>query len=391
MTRRPLILAAALLGLTACAPSQRRLLRGHHYEEALVALRRGAVDEVEVLAAIERELDVRLHMQAVPAAALRAQLPGAPAIADELALVRVIHDANQVPLTGLAVSLSLLQGQTLFPPIEPGRDVLVKLTGEQLPLATTVERPSSRIYKRIGFLEFVGRLTLNIVTVGVLHDAVPIFPSTGTSAYTETVPPNTADYMRTSPVAESLWTWLAAPSRCDTTMGLGCRYYLLWHRPPASGAPPVELGISVSLGQWPSTAILYSLAIPSGTLEQGLAAMFGDRTRSLDELHRRHGRSRAVVHELDVVIPLHRHDYRIDRDRLARIVLGTRHRPGLRTRPGLRFILAAPKDQPPAQVADLHKALRALGIPPTAIEEQDIAAPPLRVRYDLPPLPAAPL
>ena len=41
-------------------------------------------------------------------------------------------------------------------------------------------------------------------------------------AYTETVPPNTADYMRTSPVAESLWTWLAAPSRCDATMDTAC-------------------------------------------------------------------------------------------------------------------------------------------------------------------------
>lgn len=387
---RPGLILASLLGLAACAPSQARLLRGHHYEEALVALRRGAVDEVEVLAAIERALDVRLHMQAVPAAALRAQLPNAPVVADDLALVRVIHDANQVPLTGAYVSLSLLQGQTLFPPIEPSREVLAALTGEQLPRPTTVDHPGQRTYKRIGLLEFVGRLTLNVVTVGLLHDAVPIFPSTGTAPYTETVPLTTADYMRASPAAESLWTWLAASSRCEATMGPGCRYYLLWHRPPTSAAAPVELGVSVSLGEWSRTAVLYSLAIPPGTLEQGLAAMFGGHMRSLDELHRRHGRSRAVVHELDVVTSLHQHDYRIDRDRLARIILGTRHRPGLRTRPGLRFILAASKDHPEGQVADLHTALRTLGILPTQIEETDEPAPALRVRYELPPLPATP-
>ena len=386
------VLILALTGLAACAPSQRRLLRGHHYEEALVALERGVVDEAAVLAAIEGALEVGMHMQAVPAAALRAQLPGQPAVAEELALVRVIHDANEVPLQRFELSLSLLQGDSLFPPLAASRPVLAALTGETLPDATVIEHPGTTTYKRIGFLQFLGRLTLNIVTVGLIHDALPLVPSTRTSGYSETIEPGVDDYMRASPVAESLWRWIE-PTRCDGGALDRCRFYLLWRRPPVGAAVPVELAVSVTLGGTSDAAILYRFAIPAGTLEQGLAQMFGDRVRSLAELHRRFGRSRVAVHSLDVLEPDPHgagHALRVDHERLAQIVHGTRHRPGLRGRAGLRFILAAPRDRPLARDADnLRVALLALGISPEQFELQDVVGPPLRVRYELPPLSAA--
>lgn len=71
------------------------------------------------------------------------------------------------------MSLSLLHRSTLLPPIEPDRDTLAALTGETLPTATVTVTPSTTRYKPVGFLELLGRVTVNVVTVGLIHPVIP--------------------------------------------------------------------------------------------------------------------------------------------------------------------------------------------------------------------------
>jgi hypothetical protein len=386
---RPWLLAAALL--TACAPTQRRLLAGRHYEEALRGATKGGIDGGAVLAAIERDLQIGLHLQAVGAGELRSALPGAPPGLDGVVLVRVVHDANLVPIDGLEVSLSLLHRGTLLPPVAADRVTLAALVGETLPQATVTVTPGTVQYKPVGFFELLGRVTLNVITVGLIHDAVPIVPSEIVGGSVDRREPGAAEYRSHSPAAETLFQWLQPPA-CAGGLGQMCRYHLLWPRPQVGaqdGGAPLELAVSVRVGGLQDAAIVYRLALPAGSLESGLSAMFGDRQRTLADLHRHHGRGRLVVHPLDVLEPAVTGGFTVaSRAELERILLGTRKHPGLRSHTGLRFVID-PRTQ--HQPAELRIFLLSLGVPEQQIEILSLDGPErpglgggLRVQYALP-------
>lgn len=393
MSLRAAFLATLAL-VVACAPTQRRLLAGHHYEEALLRAASGDIDGGQVLAALERDLEPGLHLQAVPASELREHLGGNIGV-DGVVLVRVIHDANQIPIDRLEFSLSLLHRSTLLPPIEPDRDTLAALTGETLPTATVTVTPSTTRYKSVGFLELIGRLTVNVVTVGLIHPVIPIVPSETVGGSVITQQPSESAYQQQIPVAEALRQWLQ-PASCNGGLGQLCRSYLLWPRPRLGGDAPLELAISIGIGGRGDTAILYRLAIPPGALEGGLAAMFGDRQRTLDDLYRHHGRARIVIHPLDILEGDPRGGFTYaSRVQFQQRVLGTRQRPGLRAHPGLRFRLY-PQRLPThgdvegsAQVAELRMLLLSLGVSDQqiTIEPQDSYRGPeggVQVQYELP-------
>ncbi len=401
MTRLHLATLIALGLLAACAPTQRRLLAGHHYEEALAGAAKGELDGGELLAAIERDLEPGLHLQAVPASELRAHLGGVAGV-DGVVLVRVIHDANQIPIDSLDVSLSLLHRSTLLPPIEPDRETLAAVTGEPMPVPTVTVTPVVTRYKSVGFLELFGRVMVNVATVGLIHPVVPILPSERSGGVTIQHAPGEAEYRAQIPVAEALRQWLQPPS-CNGGLGQVCRGYLLWPRPQLGGDAPLELAVSVGIGGTSGqgdAAILYRLAIPPGALEGGLAAMFGDRQRTLEDLHRHHGRARIVVYPLDVLVAAPRGGFTLaSRSEFQRIVLGTRKQPGLRAHPGLRFRIdparlpMAEDTDRAAQVAELRLLLLSFGLSDQQIDILSAPTGPglghgLQVQYEL-LLPAA--
>ncbi len=362
--------ACIALGLlAACAPAQRRLLTGHHYEAALASAAHGELAGGAVLAAIERELEPGLHLQAVPASELRAHLGGNLGL-EGVVLVRVIHDANQIPIDRLEVSLSLLHRSDLLPPIEPDPETLAALTGQTITATTPRSRP-------VGFLDRIGRVAATVVQAG---GAVFSQPSSGPQ----------------SAAAEALRQWLQPPS-CNGGLGQLCRSYDLWPRPRLGGDAPLELAVSLGIGGRGDTAILYRLAIPPGAFEGGLQAMFGDRERTLDDLYRRHGRARILIHPLAVLAADPRGGFtHASRALLKRRVLGTRTDPGLRAHPGLRFRIfpdrlptpASPQGSARTQAAELRLLLLSLGVSDQQIEIADPtpgAGPEggLQVQYEL--------
>lgn len=405
MRRFALATVAALTLLAACAPTQRRLLAQRHYEEALYGAEFGGVDGGALLTAIERDLQLGLHMQAIGAAALHAQLDvgsgrPAPRTLDGVVLVRVIHDANLTPVRGLDVALSLLHRGTLLPPIDPDRETLAALVGETLPQSTLTVIPGATRYKPIGFLELLGRVTANVITAGLIYPVVPILPSEQVGGSVTRQDPSEADYRSASPRAEALHQWLQAPS-CAGGHGQPCRYHLLWPRPQLGGEAPLELAVSVGIDGdgidgidgADAAAIVYRLALPPGSLEASLAAMFGDRQRTLIDLHRQYGRARLAVYPLRVLEPAPGGGFtRASRQRMQRLLVGTRRRPGLLGRPGLRFVIdpAGLEGNPNRQVGELHTLLLGLGVTQRQIEIRSPegmhrARHGLRVEHELPP------
>lgn len=380
----PRALVLLLATLTACAPSQRRLLAGRHYPEALEGVDEGALDGGAVLSRIAHDLEIGAHVQAVPKDMLRASLPGGPTGFDDLALVRVIHDSHGVPLADYSVSFALLQGAEPVPPVDTTIVALTRRSGEALPQSTVIEHEGTTDYRlvvrtRRPLLEIFGRIIFNVATVGLLHGAVPIVRDQGTPAYREVQAPTAEDYARVSPAAEALMRWLAAP----TCKGPGerCEQHLLWPRDPTG---PLELLVVAQLGNYRHTALIYRVPLPPGPLEPGLQQIFGDRMRRLDEVVRDLGLRPQVSYLLpdpdfgpeNALTPRSRRD-------LCLRVQGTRRRPGLLARPDLRFTielgtLALTGDENNERRAvQLREALLACGVAPGQIELAEA------VRYDL--------
>jgi len=380
-----------LLLLCACAPSQRRLLAGRHYEEALAGVKQGALDGGVVLSRISADLAPGLHLRAVSAAELRAQLPGQPAGLDDVALVRVIHDSNNLSLRDYHVSVALLQAGVPVAAVDTSIAALARRTGETLPETRTIDHPADNDYalvqrSRFPGLELLGRLTVNLVTVGLIHPFVPIVENRGSPAYTETILPGDEDYARVTPGAESVRRWLATPS-CS---GLGerCERWLLWPR----ADEPRTLAVVVHLDSFDPPALIYQLPLPPGPLEQSLRARFGERVQTLADLARAAGTRGQLSFPLDIDVDDATHAPTAKSiQSLCRAHRGTRRHPGLRGRPGLRFTieLGAHASAGSQTVLALRSALLACEVPQGQIEltEDDGHSVKLRVRHDLAPLP----
>jgi hypothetical protein len=343
----------------------------------------GEIVGAPVLDAIDGDLQVGLHLQAVAAEATRAQLVAAghevPAGLDRAVMVRVLHDSNRVGHVVFTLSLSLLQRGRLLPPIDPEPATLAALIAEPTNAATPAR------YRPVGLLALLGQLPVDLVPVGPVQPAAP----------GEILDRSVARPAAIGPLAETLRSWLA-PAGCSTSPGDPCRHYLLWPRPHRGGEAPLELAVSLSLH--PRTAILYRFALPPGSLESGLAALFGDRVRTLQDLHRRHGRGRTVVYPLDVLVRDPDGGFTFaSRRKLRRLVAGTRRHPGLRAHRDLRFFIdpaGLPGGVPAA--AELRSLLLELGLSARQVEIRAVPGPAygssgVVVRYDLPlPGPTSP-
>lgn len=352
------LLSLVLLG-PACASSQAHLLGGRHYEAALVGLPSGELDGAALLNAVDADLQVGLHLQAIGADAIRMQLAAAnvrvPPSLDQLVLVRVLDDSNQTPVVIRHVTVSLLAGPMLLPPIEPELGTLAALLGETPSGSALTVR-----YPRTDPLDLLGRVPIATPTV-------PVDPAV-------------------APAAEVLRQWLQVPT-CVTPSD-ACRSYLLWPR-PRYGEARLELAVAVSLGR--GVAILYRFAIPPGSLEAGLAALFSDRVRTVWDLLRRHGRGRSVVYPLDILRHRPGGGFTVaSRRQFNRLVVGTRRSPGLRAHPGLRFVIDPTRfDGRESAVVDLRRLLLGLGLSDRQIEirPQPVSGeslPGMLVAYDLP-------
>lgn len=383
MHRLFLLLAA----LGACAPSQRSLLAGRHYREALAGVDQGALDGGAVLSRIATDLAPRLHLHALSAADLRAQLPGQPVGLDDVALVRVIHDSHQVSLPEYRLALALLHDGVPAPPIDTTIEALALRTGEALPGTRTVHHPGSDNYAlvqktRFPLLELFGRVAVNLVTLGTIHAMVPLVENRGSPAYSTTTRPSDEEYARASPGAASLHRWLADP-RCPGA-GERCQRWLLWPRADAQRT----LAVVVHLSTYPPAALIYQLPLPPGPLERSLHARFGDRVQTLDELARAAGTRPQLSFPLAVEFDSRTHLTDRAKKALCRLYRGHRRRAPLRGRPGLRFTVELGFEATTAserQVVEVRDALLACGVPADQIElsEDDGFRVGLRVRHDL--------
>ncbi len=327
-----------LCTLVACAPSQQRLLAQRQYFEALAGVQEGALDGGPVLATIAADLQVGVHLEAIPVDAVRARLPGAAAGLDELAVVRAIHTANALPVPALDVDFALLRGGLPLAAIDTSSGALALRTGEPVPRARVIEYPAGSNLKlvatRVPLLGIFARVMFNVVTVGTMHSVVPVVRTEQHGAYTQVILPIESDYARVSPLAHTLHTWLGADT-CETTGE--CRRHVLW--PRISG--PLELAVIVRVRTIDPQVIVYRIPLPAGTLDEALRATFGGRERSLEQLARETHVRPLVSYRLDVL------DFNAktralsnaSRRRLCRLVRGTARQPGLLGRPELRMTL----------------------------------------------------
>lgn len=377
--------------LCACAPTQRRLLAGRHYPEALAGVEQGALDGGVVLTQIAADLAPGVHLRAATPDELKAQLPGQPGGLGDLVLVRVIHDSNPITLKSYSVSIALLQADVPVAPVDTSITALAIRTGEALPETKIVDHPGDSRYRavsrtRFPGLEFLGRLTVNIITVGLIHPFVPLVENTGTPAYTERIEPSDDDYARATPGAASLRRWLVDPG-CDG-LGARCERWLLWPR----AAEPRTLAVVVHLDSLDPPALIYKIPLPPGPLEDSLRARFGDRVMTLDELTRAAGARPQLSFPLRLEFDFVTHTLTRKTTRsLCRAYHGTRRHPGLKDRSGLRFTIeiGARATNAEQETLALRGALLGCGVPPDQIElaEDPYYSVDLRVRHDLPAAP----
>lgn len=380
-------LCVLLAALAACAPSQRSLLAGRHYVEALAGVKEGALDGGAVLSRIAADLAPGLHVQALSAADLRAQLPGQPAGLDDVALVRVIHDSHQVTLPDYRLSIALLHDEVPAPPIDTRIEALALRTGEALPEARTVHHPAVNNYAlvrktRFPLLELFGRVVVNVATLGLVHPVIPIVENRGTPAHTTTIQPSEAEYAQTTPAAASLHRWLVEP-RCSGA-GARCERWLLWPRAEARRT----LAVVVQVQAYPTAALIYELPLAPGRIEESLQARFGDRVQTLDELARAAGTRPQVSFPLPVAFDPNNHVTVRSKQALCRLYRGKRRHAPLQGRPGLRFTVelpAAAATTSERRIVQIREALLACGVPAEQIELSeghgyDVR---LRVRHDV--------
>lgn len=284
--RRPALALLLCLPLSACAPSLESLLRRHDYDDAVCAAMASPEAAARGGAAIEEALAPAVHLHAITAAEL-AQAPLPPALLQRYALLRLRYTGNRVPLSIFNLDLKVSAGAQRLRLLDlRAYPVLASLTGESLPQPRNVVRDHTAILNAV-LLPFV--VMANVVSV----------PLTGRVTYIDgrrvvVVPPDDDDFARAAPRAWALRHLLR--TECPEHTAGPCDSIIAVERPPDEAQAPLEVRIGLSFGpmlldsdrpEGPVCRLDRAVTArlpPAPTLEERVAARFGDRLRTFAEL-----------------------------------------------------------------------------------------------------------
>lgn len=286
---RRLISAGALLALalTGCGASMTELREHHVWERALCEAT--PEEAPAVRAGIEADEQLAVAIQAVPPASIIGvrQPEGAPPRTtnpfDDLVLARVHRSANDIPVDESSMRIRLLVDGQAGAREELDFEEVVRRTGESLPRDRVVHHPGGGGGggSSIGPLEFLGRLFVGVITLGMSELLIRSASSRAGSGYTTTERPSPSEIAAAAPFASAL-------SVAYEELARGGDVYV-WRR-PAAGERAIEITLThrARCQRARERATLTErLVIPlarEGGLEDAIAARFGDREHTLAEL-----------------------------------------------------------------------------------------------------------
>lgn len=222
--RRAALLALLSLSLQGCMPTFSHLMEHRRYADALCRAR-SAPEAEALVAAVERDAEMRVHLHTVREEELQAALgEQGKVIAGKVTLVRMNLTSNTIPLSGFAsvnLQLGKEQARNLTGEHSPSGEqaaVLFALTGETMPGASTAVDTGA----------LARELTWGVFTLGMKQ---LLF---GSEKLTYKVGPGRSDYLLSGPRAMALFDGLNSPP--------GSQAFLL----PAQPAAPVDLHLSYS-------------------------------------------------------------------------------------------------------------------------------------------------
>jgi len=210
--------------LTGCGPNLSRLATEHHYREAVCAAQDGdASAKALVGAAIDRDAEVRTHVQLVDAGDLAARIPAAlraraGAATERVRFVRIDVQTNALPVDNVDADLDL-RGTDRDRAREVSWRAIARLSAETLP--GPVWRDTYATWANFG------RTFAAMMTAG----SSLLFPPMRFERGSRLVNPGDDDYERAAPVAHALHH--ALPESCDNrddrdgTRGVACRWFVM--------------------------------------------------------------------------------------------------------------------------------------------------------------------
>lgn len=282
MPRRaaPLLLALAV----GCRPSLARLERGHHYDEAICGAAESAFPEEQVAKVIRRALDPAVHVAVVPREQLAAALGDAAPELDSVALLRITHDSNTIPLDRFDATFALRRGGEAAE-LQPSElATFAAVFKEHVPGPRTVG--PGAVETAAHTIGTIGAVVLTVASLGLLGG---LLRSRGPAPRSRTVYPTDQEIRAAAPRATRLFDAVAhlQTRHCTDQPGATCRTLALVPRPPEE---PADLALEVrlrysALCSWSGIRDDFTIPLPPGpTLEARLAAAFGQDLRRLSEL-----------------------------------------------------------------------------------------------------------
>lgn len=292
----------ALAGLVACGPSLRRLQREHRYDQALCGAAEGAFPDEQVLRVVRDALGPAVHAAVIPHERLARALGGdLPELAGH-ALVRIVVSTNTVQLQSFSVAPTLVRAGTSIASEPADHRHLAALFQESVPGPTTTT--PSAIGEAGRAIGTVGAVILTVASLGIFRGLLGSSSSSGSS----TSYPSQEEIRRRTPrtsalrdaiahldvpdhsyigISDDLSQRIPRPlvARCDP--GDTCSSLVLVARADlASGPLALRLGLHYG-SRCGGLSESVELPLPPGaSLDERLAAVFGDRMRPLSELTR---------------------------------------------------------------------------------------------------------
>ncbi|MGE0787772.1 MAG: hypothetical protein AB7S26_19005 [Sandaracinaceae bacterium] len=273
-----LIASIPLVVMTGCGASMRELSEHHVWERAICEAT--PEEQPAVQRGIEEDEQLAVAVQAVPRDVVAELAPSDP-LPDRV-IARVHRSANEVPLESSTLSAHLLVEGRPTSHEELTWDELLVRTGEIAPGARTVHHAGSGGGGSVGPFEFLGRLVLGAVTLGI-SELLISSARRGSGPYTEVVTPSDSELARAAPQAFAL-------REASTELREGGDVYV-WERPPLGTPRALELTVRYEgRGQrYETCAIEERLVIELDAglpLEDAIERRFGHREHTLAELRR---------------------------------------------------------------------------------------------------------